>query len=239
MREKRLAYRPMPPLVIEELPDGASNAPWPSGCCRGGQQGHEIVGVNMVGESGALRKRGAGRAPETSAAHNPICGIASMRTRATAMRAGSASVTITQGGDVLWKILAVRPAASSGTNGSGVELRYVEYQGKRVLYRAHVPILNVKYDGNACGPYRDWQNQEGMIQANGTDLAPGFRLCSAPATTILDTGNDTGNFLGVAIFVKARKSCWSARWRPAGIATSASGAFTPTARSGRVSASPR
>jgi hypothetical protein len=34
-----------------------------------------------------------------------------------------------------------------------VELRYVDYKGKRVLYRAHVPILNVKYDGNACGPY--------------------------------------------------------------------------------------
>ena len=76
--------------------------------------------------------------------------------------------------------------ASSGTNGSGVELRYVDYRGKRVLYRAHVPILNVKYSQDACGPYRDWQYQESMIQATGTDVAPGFRLCTAPATTILD-----------------------------------------------------
>jgi Cu2+-containing amine oxidase len=84
-------------------------------------------------------------------------------------------------------------------------LKYVDYRGKRVLFRAHVPILNVKYNGNACGPYRDWQNQEGMIQANGADVAPGFRLCNAPATTILNTGNDAGNYLGVAIYVQGRE----------------------------------
>ena len=56
--------------------------------------------------------------------------------------------------------------------------------GKRVLRRANVPILNVRYDGDACGPYRDWQYEEGMIQATGADVAPGFRLCPTPATTI-------------------------------------------------------
>jgi hypothetical protein len=81
-------------------------------------------------------------------------------------------------------------------------LRFVDYRGKRVLYRAHVPILNVHYDTGPCGPYRDWQNEEGMIQANGVDVAPGFRLCPAPATTILDTGSDAGNFGGVAIYVQ-------------------------------------
>jgi Cu2+-containing amine oxidase len=64
----------------------------------------------------------------------------------------------------------------------------------------------VKYDGDACGPYRDWQNQEGMINANGADPVPGFRLCNAPATTILDTGNDTGNFLGVGVYVKGQEA---------------------------------
>jgi hypothetical protein len=29
---------------------------------------------------------------------------------------------------VIWKMLIVRPAASSGTNGSGLELRYVDYR---------------------------------------------------------------------------------------------------------------
>ncbi|HEX9235515.1 MAG TPA: hypothetical protein VF972_04485, partial [Actinomycetota bacterium] len=41
----------------------------------------------------------------------------------------------------LWTFLAIRPSASSGQNASGVELRYVDYQGKRVLYQAHIPIL--------------------------------------------------------------------------------------------------
>jgi hypothetical protein len=101
--------------------------------------------------------------------------------------------------------LAVRPAASSGTNGSGVELRFVDYRGKRALYRAHLPILNVKYDNNACGPYLDWQYQEGMLEATGANVGPGFRLCPQPAKTILDTGNDAGNFLGVAIYVQGQE----------------------------------
>ena len=74
-----------------------------------------------------------------------------------------------------------------------------------MLYRAHVPILNVPYDGNNCGPYRDWQNEEGMIQADGADVAPGFRLCNSPAQTILDTGSDTGNFLGTGIYVEGQE----------------------------------
>jgi Cu2+-containing amine oxidase len=87
-----------------------------------------------------------------------------------------------------------------GTNGSGVELRSVNYRGKRVLFLAHAPILNVQYDDDACGPFRDWSWQESMIQANGTDLAPGIRRCPAPAQTSLESGTDTGNFLGVAVY---------------------------------------
>jgi hypothetical protein len=171
-----------------------------------GALGHEIVGVNMSHRK-VIRFAPSerGRAPEMSAAHNPICGQPNAGQATTRNTAGSVWVTVTQAGNTVWKFLVVRPAASSGTNGSGVELRYVDYRGKRVLYRAHVPILNVKYDGDACGPYRDWQNQEGMIEANGNDVAPGFRLCGAPATTILDTGSDIGNYLGVAIYVQGQE----------------------------------
>ena len=119
------------------------------------------------------------RSERRGAGPNPgLCGVPRDANQSTASKgtAGQAWVTVTQGGQTLWRFLAVRPAASTGTNGSGIELRYVDYKGKRVLYRAHVPILNVKYDGNACGPYRDWQYQEGMIQATGIDVAPGFRL---------------------------------------------------------------
>ena len=124
-------------------------------------------------------------APPTAQAHNPVCGLPYANQGTASNVAGQVWITVKQGGTTLWKFLAVRPAASSGTNGSGVELRFVDYRGKRVLFRAYVPILNVKYNSDACGPYRDWQNEEGMIQANGTDVAPGFRLCPTPAQTIL------------------------------------------------------
>jgi hypothetical protein len=196
-------YPPMPPLVGAERPDGRTERALAVGLLpRTGKGPHEIVGVNM-----ARRQviRYETRAPLNAQAHNPICGQPGAGQSTAQHVAGQVWVTVTQGGTTLWKFLVVRPAASSGTNGSGVELRYVDYRGKRLLYRAHVPILNVKYDGDACGPYRDWQNQEGMLEANGTDVAPGFRLCTSPATTILDTGSDVGNFLGVAIYVQGQE----------------------------------
>ncbi|KAL5601513.1 hypothetical protein FOBRF1_009046 [Fusarium oxysporum] len=122
---------------------------------------------------------------------------------------GTANIRITQGGRELWTLQALRPAASSGIKGSGIELRRVKYKGKTVLYRAHVPILNVEYPsgGDGCGPYyRDWQNEEYPLQCTGTDVAPGFRICSSPARTILDSPQrDGGNFLGVAVYVEGQE----------------------------------
>jgi len=202
-----IPYQSMPPIIGRELPDGRVERTVAVGLLpREGMKGHEIVGVRMATRE-ILRfgETARGRAPAMAAAHNPICGLPYAAQQTASHVAGSAWVTVIQSGTTVWKFLVVRPAASSGTNGSGIELRYVDYRGKRLLFRAHVPILNVKYNGDACGPYRDWQNQEGMIQAVGTDVAPGFRLCSAPATTILDTGTDTGNYLGVAIFVQGQE----------------------------------
>ena len=195
-------YQPIPSLVLNELPDGRIERRIAVGLLpRGGDAQHEIVAVDLA------RKRvirfEEHLPPNARPRNRGLCGVPHGANQTTAVKgtAGQVWVTVTQGGQTLWRFLAVRPAASSGTNGSGIELRYVDYKGKRVLYRAHVPILNVKYDGNACGPYRDWQYQEGMIQATGTDVAPGFRFCPAPALTIIDTGSDTGNFLGVGIYV--------------------------------------
>ena len=212
LREKSLLpYLAMPPLVATELPDGRIQRTVAVGLLPASplhQVPHEIVGVNLVHHEVI---RFPNRAPATSAAHNPICGPpgAGGATTGRVFVPGQAWVTIKQGNTVLWKFLAVRPAATKGaglsTNGTGVELRFVDYRGKRVLYRAHVPMLNVKYDADACGPYRDWQNEEGVLQANGVDPVPGFRLCNAPATTILDTGSDGGNFLGVAVYVQGKE----------------------------------
>ena len=208
IREGRsIPYQAMPPLIGRELPDGTSERTIAVGLLpREGTKGHEIVGVRMAPRD--ILRYGPterGRAPLMAAAHNPICGLPYAAQPTASHVPGSVWVTVTQGGATVWSFLVVRPAASSGTNGSGIELKYLDYRGKRVLFRAHVPILNVKYDGNACGPYRDWQNQEGMIQANGTDVGSGFRLCNAPAGTILTTGNDTGNYLGVAIYVQGQE----------------------------------
>jgi len=201
------AYPPMPPLAETTLPDGTIERTVTVGLRPHGRRKtprHEIVGVNMIRRR---VERYAGGAPATALAAAGLCGVPAAAGQATTGQgtAGQARVSVYQGATLLWRFLVVRPSASSGTSGSGVELRYVDYRGKRVLYQAHVPILNVLYDGNVCGPYRDWQYQEGMIQAAGANVAPGFLLCPTPAKTILDTGSDTGTFLGTAIYVDGQE----------------------------------
>jgi hypothetical protein len=206
VREGRVQpYEPMPPLVLNELPDGRVERVVTVGLLPRGRSRvrHEIVGVNMIRRE---IERYDDRAPDHSHADRQTCGAPPSAGQATTGKgvAGQVWVNVFQGGTRIWRFLAVRPSASSGTWGSGVELRYVDYRGRRVLYQAHVPILTVLYDGQ-CGPYRDWQYQEGMIDASGTQVAPGFLLCPAPAKTILDTGSDVGTFLGVAIYVQGQE----------------------------------
>ena len=201
LREGRLvAYRAMPPLVGPELPDGTVERALSVGLrpADASGTGHEIVGVHL-GRREVIRF--AGGAPESARADRSLCGLPDAGQPTTTARAGAARITVTRDGETLWRLIAVRPAASSGFDGSGVELRSIAYRGRRVLRRAHVPILNVRYDDDACGPFRDWQNEESRFQARGAAPAPGFRLCPAPATTILESGDDDGNFAGVAVFV--------------------------------------
>jgi hypothetical protein len=131
---------------------------------------------------------------------------------------GSATFNINNG---LWTFQAIRPSTSSGTRGSGIELRNVKYKGKTVLFQAHVPILNVEYEqtDTGCGPfYRDWQWDEWTLQCNlGPAIGPGFRWCTSPAKTIVDSPHvDGGNFLGVAVYTEGQevvlKSQMTAGW---------------------------
>jgi hypothetical protein len=197
--QRFLTYRPMPPLIDSELPDGRVERTVAVGLLpQSDELRHEIVGVNMIHRTVT---RFPDRAPAHAVAAAAVCGLPDAN-QPTAARGtpGQFQVTITRGGTTLWSFLMIRPAASSGTNGSGVELRNVLYRGKPVLFQAHAPILNVQYDTPPCGPFRDWQFQEGMIRADGTDVAPGIRRCPTPAQTILESGTDTGNFLGVAFY---------------------------------------
>jgi Copper amine oxidase, enzyme domain len=201
IREQRLVpYRPMPPLIEDELPDGRVERTLAVGLFpRDGEGRHEIVGANMIHRTAVRFDDGA---PVSAIAARATCGLPNANQPTTPRGlAGQFQVTIPQAdGSPLWSFLVIRPSASSGTNASGVELRNVRYRGKLVLFQAHAPILNVRYDNNACGPFRDWLFEESWIQADGTNVAPGIRRSQTPARTILESGSDSGNFQGVAIY---------------------------------------
>jgi hypothetical protein len=202
---KLVAYPPMPPLLNEDLPVSETRRTVAVGLAasspgalalKPGVADHEIVGVDMGRRRAERFEKGA---PTTSLVTAAACGAPNARQSTTSRgTAGSFNVVITRGGVELWNFVAVRPSASSGRRGSGLELRSVRYRGKSVLARAHVPILNVKYEGDRCGPYRDWQWQEGSFVANGTNVASGVRRATAPPTTMVDTNVDQGNFRGLA-----------------------------------------
>ena len=88
----------------------------------------------------------------------------------------------------VWDFCWVPPDQSSGPDGSGIELRHVFYRGKRVFWRANMPVLNVLYDPNGCGPtYRDWMND-----LAGFDNVGNVTTCETP-------GSDPGSFFGVDV----------------------------------------
>lgn len=193
---KAQIYRPMPPLASESvamdrsLTVGIHNEE--------NDPPNQIVAVNMI--RGGITTF-AENAPPTSMATPAQCGIPGAGQSTTSRNtAGQYNLTISSGGTPIWQMLIIRPSASSGTRASAIELRDVYYMGKLVFKRAHVPILNVQYTNNACGPYRDWQWQEGMFNANGTDAAAGIRIANAEPQTIIESRSDTGNFRGVAIY---------------------------------------
>ncbi len=199
-------YPPMPPVLYPNKSGDAVERTIYVGVFPSGSSGftNEIVGVNMIRETVTRYKKGA---PPTSRATPDACAIPNAGQSTTANgTAGQYQFTVFDtGGAELWSFLAIRPSASSGASSerSGIELRDVKYRGKSVLKRIHTPILNVNYD-TGCGPFRDWQYQEGMFAAVGTDVPGtngGVRDCGTNiATTALESGDDTGNFKGIAFY---------------------------------------
>ena len=193
-------YRPMPP-VLESEASNNDRTVMVGLLSRKPGVSNEIVGVILAHDRIV---RFANGAPPTAAANASQCGTPGANQPTTPRgTAGQFQITVTQGATTLWSMLAIRPSVSSGLRASGVEVQNVDYLGKRVLKRGHVPILNVQYVNNACGPYRDWQWQEGMFQTDGADVAPGIRNTITPAQTMLDNGTDVGNFAGVAYYTTA------------------------------------
>ncbi len=191
--------RPMPPLDLSQTVNGITQRTLTLGIQSADPAiKNEIVGINMVTQSVVHYATGA---PPTSRVAKEQCGADYADQKTTKRKTGDPyQLVIQKNGVKLWSMLVSRPSASSGTNASGVELEDVFYLGSEVLKQAHVPILNVRYDSNKCGPYRDWLYEESYFTANGKDAAEGFRLCPKRPTTIFDTESDTGNFQGVAIW---------------------------------------
>jgi hypothetical protein len=202
-KQKQLRiFEAMPPISVQDgerlvnvgikfLPDGAN----------------QVIGVSFKNNRIVRYKDNA---PLTSLASEDDCGISSANQGNTANgTAGQYQLTITQNNSPIWEMLVVRPSVSSGNSEerSGIEVRDVKYKGKSVLKRGHAPILNVQYDGDLCGPYRDWQYSEGYFNApaeGATDPAPGIRVLASGqiAQTSLESGIDLGNFAGVAVYTQ-------------------------------------
>ena len=106
-------------------------------------------------------------------------------------------------GNPVWRLCWLPPDASSGPDGSGLELSHVFYKGRRVFWRLNMPVLNVLYDSATagfCGPtYRDWLNELQAFQADNV-VQPGYAEPPKPPRTVCDTpGADVGSFRGVAV----------------------------------------
>jgi hypothetical protein len=193
------AYRPMPPLANLRDPDGNVERVVAVGLRSTAGQ-HRVVGVRTAdGEILA-------QPPEVPDPSADDCGAPRQAAPPGVPGARQARVRVWRGEDQLWDLVVVRPSASSGTNGSGVELRTVDYRGARVLHRAHLPILNVEFgdDGVAAGcgrATRHWAHDEAAFDAEGDEAVAGFRLCPTAPRTILEAGVDGGAFRGVALWV--------------------------------------
>jgi len=183
----------MPPLAGIERPDGVVERTITVGLrpVRGGA-GHEIVGVRL-GRREVVRLGGG--APPTALAAARRCGAPYAEQPTTMNRAGAAQVAVKRGGETLWRLVVVRPAASSGEVGSGVELRVVSYRGARPASgpRADRPRVRPSRRAFGCArnrPPRSW------TAATSRAISP-----ASPSTST------------------ARRWCWSASLRRVGTAT--------------------
>ena len=193
IKSDEVVHHGMPPFISKDFPDGTS---------------HRLLHliVTSANSSRELYINMNNRTVESSGPPTKlVCDIPDPAPNASASgkgKPGTAKFVISSGGKTIWTFKAIRPSASSGTRASGIELRDVKYKGKTVLFQAHAPILNVKYD-SGCGPtYRDWQWDEWPLHCTGAVITPWLRFCNAPAKTILDPPNaDGGDFPGgIAVY---------------------------------------
>ena len=69
-----------------------------------------------------------------------------------------------ESGTPVWEMCFLTPESSSAPDGSGLELRYVHYNGIKVFDRAHSPMLFADYSSGLC--YRDWKDTNSNFLAD-------------------------------------------------------------------------
>jgi hypothetical protein len=159
----------------------------------GGEVRHRVVGVRSA--EGEVFEVGQASEGEAGVVDGPDTADAAV----TGAGAPQARARVWRGEELLWELVVVRPSSSSGVNGSGVELRHVDFQGVRILQRAHAPIASLEYDDGRAA--RTWLSDESPFDASGTDPVPGYRVADAAPQTILDAGHGGGGFRGVALWL--------------------------------------
>ena len=202
-------YEAMPPIVVDAA-------------------GRRLVSVGVrskptgAGEPLALNEIVSVHIPDAKIVHYAESSPATARATLGSCGPGTSGCTYSAGpctngtGDIyyhvewpaanpLWKFDVRHPLCTDSTqsSGTGLELTKVYYRDVLILQRAEMPVLNVKYAGDACGPYRDWLDSEDCFSATGTDVpsaGSGFRVATAAPSTLCESGSDAGNFRGVAMF---------------------------------------
>jgi len=164
-------------------------------------ESNEIVSVHV---SSATIVRYPAQAPDTSRAGLASCGPGTSDCSATVGTCAYYQISWPQSQPV-WKLNIRHPKCTQSVqnDGTGLELTDVYYKGRLILKRAEMPVLNVKYANNTCGPYRDWLYSEDCFQATGNDVpssGSGIRMATSAPSTLCESGNDAGNFRGVAIY---------------------------------------
>jgi subtilisin-like proprotein convertase family protein len=198
-------YEPMPAITVDAEGRRLVNVGVISQASEGQSiEKNEIVSVHIP--TATVVRYGTG-APPTSSAALLACGPpASGCSYATGPCA--TYQILWPAADPVWKLNVRHPSCTSSvqSDGTGLELTDVYYKGRLILKRAEVPVLNVLYANNTCGPYRDWLFSEDCFQASGTDVpssGSGVRIANAQPSTLCESGSpgsDAGNFKGVAIF---------------------------------------
>jgi len=197
-------YEAMPPVTVDAAGRRLINVGVMSHPSAGKPlQANEIVSVDLA--SGEIVRYEA-KAPDTARASLALaCGPGTSGCSYSTDATCPSYLVSWPAANPVWTMKVRHPSCTSSVqgDGTGLEITDVTFQNRLILKRGEVPVLNVLYAGNTCGPYRDWLDSEDCFQAVGTDVpgnGSGMRVASQQPTTLCESQSDAGNFRGVAIY---------------------------------------